>query len=43
METTPGPDPFDTTPDPMDLSSGTPEPAAINLGNPDVQIEDIFV
>ena len=31
----------DTTPDPMDLISGTPEPAGINIGSPNVAISDI--
>ena len=30
-----------TTPDPMDLTSGTPEPASQNLGSPGVEITGI--
>ena len=40
---TPEPDFSNTTPDPMGLSSGTPAPASVHLGDPDVQIQDVFV
>ena len=41
---TPAPD-FSNTPppDPYGVPSGTPAPAAVHLGSPDVEIQDIFV
>ena len=40
---TPEPDFSNTTPDPYGLPSGTPAPASVHLGDPDVQIQDVFV